>query len=346
MYVTPRPDPIEDPLYGIRLGLMGALAYLAIPILNPALPPIIAALPVGLIASQRRAFDPGKAIGGVVAMIVLPWIMTWFVEWLRPMPLVYVAAMWLVYFSGFLLILRSGAQAGMLIVVVAVLMSVMGMHGNATVEFLRDGFVQASLVALVVGPLVYLLLPPRTREKQVDDPKPGGGNTTLGAAIRATVLLGLSFWLYAVMQPSDMMMAVVAAMVLVFPTRNAVFDEARQRVRATFYGGAIAVGVLALFTLSPNLPILLGLIFLSGLWLGQKMLNGTRPSMVYQYAFSVALALIAGALSTQDPVYATFTRIVLTLTGAFTAAFTVALLDAMTGWREEAEPDAQGPTVT
>lgn len=333
MYVTPRPIAAEDPHYGIRLGLTRALAYAAIPILNPALPPIIAALPVGLIAAQRRAFEPGKLIGGVVAMIVLPWAMTWLAEWLRPMPLVYVTTMWALYFTGFLMILRSGAQAGMLIVVVTVLISVMGMHGSATVETLRDGFVQASLVALVIGPLVYLILPARTREKHVDDPTPGAGNAVIGAAIRASVLLALSFWLYAVMQPSDMMMAVVAAMVLVFPTRRAVFSEALQRIRATFYGGAVALGILALFTLSPHLPILLVLIFLGGLWLGQKMLFGRHPSMVYQYAFSVTLALVAGALSTQDPGYAIFTRIVLTLTGAFAAAFAVALLDRLTHWR-------------
>lgn len=223
----------------------------------------------------------------------------------------------------------------MLIVIVTVLMSVMGMHGSATVEAIRDGFVQASLVALVLAPLAYLLFPPRTTEQHVDDPQPGGGNATIGAAIRATVLLGLSFWLYAVMQPADMMMAVIAAMVLVFPTRRAVFFEADQRVRATVYGGVVTLGVLALFTFSPHLPILLDLIFLGCLWLASGMLSGPHPSNVYQYAMSVALSLIAGALSTQDAGYATFTRIVLTLTGAFAAAFAVALLDALTGWRED-----------
>ncbi|MFD2741769.1 FUSC family protein, partial [Sulfitobacter aestuarii] len=218
-------------------------------------------------------------------------------------------------------------------VVITVLISVMGMHGSATVETLRDGFLQAALVTLVIGPLVHLLVPARSREKHVDDPTPGSGNAVTGAAIRASVLLGLSFWLYAVMQPSDMMMAVVAAMVLVFPTRRAVFSEALQRVRATVFGGAVAMGILGLFVLSPHLPILLGLIFLGGLWLGQRMLFGRHPSMVYQYAFSVTLALVAGALSTQDATYATFTRIVLTLVGAFTAACAVALLDALTNWR-------------
>ena len=333
MYVTPRPSVVDDPLYAVRLGVTGMLAFAAIPLLNPALPPIIAALPVGLIAAQRKAFSPGKAIGGPVAMIVMVYAMTWLIELLRPMPLVYVGAMWLAYFTGFRMILQSGAPAGMLIIVLAVLLSVMGMNGNATVETLRDGFVQASLVALVLGPLVYFLFPARTTEQHVDEPVPTEGNVTLGAAIRASVLLGMSFWLYTVMQPSDMMMAVIAAMVLVFPTRRAVFYEARQRIRATLYGAAVAVPVLWVFTLSAHLPILLGLIFLGGLWLGGRMLSGPHPSNVYQYALSVALALIAGALSTQDAGYAVFTRIVLTLGGALTAALLVALLDAVTQWR-------------
>ncbi|PRY95741.1 fusaric acid resistance family protein [Hasllibacter halocynthiae] len=338
MYVTPRPDASEDPFYAVRLGLIGALAYSAIPLIDPALPPIICALPVGLIASQRKSFNVGKAIAGPVVMIVLVYVMTWAVEQMRPMPVLYVAVMWLTYFAGYLMILRTGAQAGMLIVIVSVLMSVMGMHGSATVETMRDGFVQAALVGLLIAPVVYWLVPPRTREAHVDTPVPGGGNVAIGAAIRATVLLGLSFWLYSVMQPSDMMMAVIAAMVLVFPTRRAVLWEALQRVRATFYGSMAAALALAVVVWSPHLPIVLGLVFLTGLYFGDRMIHGPHPSMVYQYAFSVMLALVAGALSTQDASYAVLTRIVLTLVGAGAAVAAVALLDGLTDWRGERRP--------
>lgn len=333
MYVTPRPHAGEDPLFALRLALVGMLSYVAVVLIDPALPPIIAALPIGLIGAQRKAFSVGKAIGGPVAMVVMTFIMAWLVNELRTMPLVYMGVMWLLYFAGFKAILATGAPAGMLVVVITVLMSVMGMHGSATVESLRDGFLQASLVALVLAPLAYLLFPPRTTELHIDTPRPGGGNVTVGAAIRATVLLGLSFWLYSVMQPSDMMMAVIAAMVLVFPTRRAVFFEARQRIRATLYGGMMALGVLAMFTLSPHLPVLLALIFLACLALASGMLKGPQPSNVYQYALSVMLSLIAGALSTQDAGYAMLSRVALTLTGAFAASFAVALLDALTGWR-------------
>lgn len=339
MYVTPRPTAKRDPHYALRLGLTGALAYLAVALLNPALPPIVAALPIGLIAAQRDAFNPAKVLAGPIAIIVLVYLMTAFVELLRPMPLVYVGAMWLTYFLGFRMVLNTGAQAGMLLIIVAVLISVMGMNGTATVEAMRNGFIQAALVAFVLAPVVYAVFPAKTSKVHVDTPTPSNGNTNLGAAIRASVLLGLSFWLYTVMKPSDMMMAVIATMVLVFPTRHAVFFEAKQRVLATVYGSGFGFAVLMLYTFSAHLLILLGLIFLSGYWLGRGMMFGKQPSMVYQYAFSVAMALIAGSLSTQDPGYATFTRIVLTLTGAFTAAGAVALLDALTNWRGEQAPE-------
>lgn len=345
MYVTPRPQAADDPLYPVRLATVAMLSYLAVALLNPALPPIIAALPVGIVGSQRKAFNLGKAIGGPVSMIVLTALMTWLVEWLRPMPLVYVGSMWLIYFTGFRMILQSGAQVGMLIVIVAVLTSVMGMHGSATVETLRDGFFQASLVALLLGPLAYLLFPSGTREQHVDAPVPFGGNAAVGAIIRATVLMALSFWLYAVMQPSDMMMAVIASMVLVFPTPGAVFSEAGQRIRATFYGSAVGLAILGLFTLSQHLAVLLALIFLGSLWLASKMLKGPHPSNVYQYAISVAMSLIAGALSTQDAGYAAFTRIMLTLVGAFAAAGAVALLDELTGWsKDKSVPSVPSPS--
>ena len=137
MYVTPAPDSREDPLYAVRLGVTGMLAYAAVALIDPKLPPIIAALPIGLIAAQRKAFNRIKAIAGPLTMIVAALLMAWFVEQLRPMPLVYSGAMWLTYFAGFYMILQSGAPAGILIIVIAVLMSVMGMNGTMLRSRLR-----------------------------------------------------------------------------------------------------------------------------------------------------------------------------------------------------------------
>lgn len=340
MYITPRPHLADDPLFAVRMGMAGALAYLAVALLNPALPPVIAALPVGLIIALRMKFVPAKGLAGPIVFALVVWLLAFLCEWLRPMPLVYVLTMGLFYYAGFRMILSTGSPAGMLIVVATVLMSIMGMSSIAALHTMRDAFTEAAVVTLVIMSLVFLLFPVRTRETLVETPVPSEGRLGTGATIRAAVLLMLSFWLYSVMQPADMMMAVVAAMVLVFPTRRSVQSEALVRSRATLYGGAIALIVLGLFTLSAHLPVLLVLIFLAGLYLGDRMVHGPQPSMVYQYAFTVALALIAGALSTQDPGYATFTRIVLTLAGTLAATLLVGLLDRLTGWNDGTASDA------
>lgn len=131
-------------------------------------------------------------------------------------------------------------------------------------------------------------------------------------------------------------MAMAAAMVIVFPTRCGVWSEAEQQVRAILYGSALAVVVLAVFVLSQHLLILFGIMFLyvsvEALF-QQQMLTGPQPGMVYQYGYSVLLSLVAGALSTQDAGYATFTRVVLTMAGSGAAAYTIALLDQITDWR-------------
>ena len=75
--------------------------------------------------------------------------------------------------------------------------------------------------------------------------------------------------------------------------------------------------------------MLVGLVFLTVLYFATMMMVGRHPPMVYQFAFSVMISLVAGALSTQNPVSASTLRIVLTLVGAVGAAFLTALLERL-----------------
>lgn len=73
--------------------------------------------------------------------------------------------------------------------------------------------------------------------------------------------------------------------------------------------------------------MIVGFIILSGLFPEIKMHNGPTPGRVFQYAFSVTLASVISASSTQDPVYARFTRVIPTFGKTFIAAKAVTLLD-------------------
>jgi uncharacterized membrane protein YccC len=155
------------------------------------------------------------------------------------------------------------------------------------------------------------------------------GHHVLRAFIRGGVLLLLSFWLYAVLDAANLMLAVAAVFVLVFPTREQLYAEAWERTLATMIGAAISFAILYSFDYMAHFPVLLILVFLGGLFLASRMMNGSHPPMVYQFAFSVMISLVAGALSTQNPVSASTLRIVLTLVGAVGAAFLTALLERL-----------------
>ena len=329
MYVAPRPIFEDDPLFAIRLAAMAVVGILAIQIISPTIPALVAALPVGLMAGGRKAFSLTRAVGAPVAFIAAIWIMTAIVAVTRDWPVLMLTIVFCVYFAAFYVTRRTGSPFGMLILVAAALMSIMGMKEPSALYYFRDGFTQGALVALVATPVLYLLLPTASSEEHVDDPQPAAGAHVAGALTRAAVMMLLSFWLHAVLPASDMLIAVAAIFVLVFPTRRRVFAEARERVIATIYGAVAALVILSLLPFSAHFVVLVLLTFLVALVLTDRMVHGRHEPMVYQFALTTTLALTMSALTTQSPGYAAFTRIVLVFFGAAAAAFLVALLDEL-----------------
>ena len=76
MYVAPRPLLADDPLFAIRLAFAAALGFVLAPLLQSSIPALMAALPVGLMAGNRKAFDPRKVFGAPIAFLVMVWLMS------------------------------------------------------------------------------------------------------------------------------------------------------------------------------------------------------------------------------------------------------------------------------
>lgn len=330
MYVAPRPRVEDDPLFAVRLALAAVLALLVALMLQSKMPMIMPALTVGLMAGMRKAFDPKKAFGGPIAMIVVMSLYAAIVSLTRPMPGVLIVFMALSSFLSYYLILRTGNPLGMLLLVGTVLMSVMGMNSIMVMGLMRDAFIEGALAALVIIPLLYALFPPATREANIEVYKPGTESYHgARALIRGGVLLMLILWLYTVIDETNLMLVMAAVFVLVFPTREQLFAEAWERTFATIIGGTLALMIIGLFTLIAHISVLLVLIFLGGLLFGSRMMNGGHPPMVYQFAFSVMIALVVGALTTQAPLDSTVLRILLTLGGTVVAAFLTSLAETL-----------------
>lgn len=329
MYVSPRPSFRDDPNFPLRMALLAVISVGAIPFVMPSMPALMAALPFGLMAGMRKAFDPKKAIGGPLALIVMIWLASGVLTLLMSWPVAFLIAVGSLYFVAFYLIQSTGNPMGMLILVSVGLASILGMNSITALDALRDSVVEAGVLALIAIPVLYLFVPPATREKMIDKYEPAPGNHVRSALIRAVVLLGLSFWLYSFIDMSNMMMAIAAIFVLCFPTREQLFAEARERIFATVLGASAAGVALFLMTLNAHFFMLVGLVFLTVLYFATMMMVGRHPPMVYQFSASAALSLIVGALTTQEPSYAALTRLALTFGGTVVAALLTATLESL-----------------
>tara|TARA_R110002049_G_scaffold188402_2_gene356875 strand:+ start:81991 stop:83010 length:1020 start_codon:yes stop_codon:yes gene_type:complete len=338
MYVAPRPGRDDDPHFALRLGLLCVICFAAIQWIQPVVPALVVTLPIAILAGQRKRFDPMLGLVAPLLFIVIIWAMTLIVSLTQPTPVLMIAIAFWIFFAGFWVIRRTGSPIGMLIIMAAALMSIMGLKNPAMLFYFRDGFTQGALLSIIAVPLLYWLIPPasqmaHSREVELIQDRHG-----IGSLNRAFVLLLLCFWLYAVMPASDMILAIGAIFVLVFPTRGQAASEAVQRTLATLYGTGAALLILLILSWNAHFAMLLGLVALAGVLFGWKMMEGRHPSMVYQYGLSVCIAMVAIALSSQSPAYASIMRILLTGAGAISAAMLIGVLDSLLLNRKAPEP--------
>ena len=344
MYVAPRPKASDDPWFAVRLALGCSLALLIALLIRSQMPMLIPALTVGLMAGMRKAFDVTKSVGGPLMLIVTILLFYGLISVVHVMPAVAVLLVFVLSCLSYFIILKTGNPVGMLLLVCLVLMSVMGAKSLQAMAVIKGAFIEGAVVAFFLIPLLYLLLPSKAKTPLVEvyTPDPHGAHWRR-AAIRSAVLMLLLVWLYTVLNTSNMIMAIAAIFALVFPTREHQFAEARERSYATVIGGVIALVILGLTDYMGHLSVLLMLIFLAGLYLGERMMHGHHPPMVYQFALSVVIALTVGSLTNQEPVSATALRITLTLTGAVGAAYLSALLERLLLPELEIAPGQKNP---
>ncbi|MFH0267377.1 FUSC family protein [Vibrio rumoiensis] len=328
MYVPPRPKSSDDPNYAIRIALASVLSCIVVAIIQPSLPMMLPALTIGLIGSIRRGFDAKRAFGGPIALIVSMSVFSILVSSFHAMPIVLLTLTLGICTIGYYIILQTGNPAGMLILIGIVLMSSVGLKSIEAMEIMRDTFIEACLIACIIIPVCYAIIPPKNHQPLEDeclqDPF---GHHWRRAFIRAGVLFLLIIWLYTVLDSANIMLAIAAVFTLVFPTRQQRNSEAKERILASLIGGGLALSILGILTITAHLSILLILIALAGLYLGNKMMHGTYPPMTYQFALSTMLVLIFGGLSTQEPLSATTLRVCLTIVGAISATILTTILE-------------------
>ena len=328
MFVPPRPIAAEDPWFAVRLATIPAIGLVLGLWLRSPLAVLYPTMMFGLMASNRMAFNPTRVFAAPIMFSAMIWIMSFIVMAIQGIPALLVFALGVFFFGANYLIQKTGNAMGMLIIAAAVLMSIMGVSSYTSMDMLRVEMTKAALATALFAPILYWLMPPRTTTLAVDVYVPaeedGRGARSL---IRALVLLALTMYLFTVLDASNMMLAVGAMFVVVFPTQQRLWSEAFERSGSTVLGGAMALAVLGLMTISAHLEVLVIATFVATLWLCHKMMTGRLSPMFYQYAASVMISTIGSALASSEPWFTFVQRVVLTLAGSIAAALLVSLLE-------------------
>lgn len=337
MFIAPRPEVEDDPLFAVRLALMPVAGFAIGIALQSPMMMIYPTMMYSLMATNRKAFDIKRALGAPVIFSAMLWIMSGMFGLFYQTPLALIAAMALVYFLGFYLIQITGSAVGMLFIVAAALITIMGLGSYEAMALLRSEMTKAAFFTAVVSPFLYMLLPVRTKEMNVDVYIPADENGRVTrAVIRTAVMLAFTLYLYTILDFGNVILAIGAMFVLVFSTRDTVWRETGVRSFAVTLGGLLSLLVLGILTISSHVIVLAGVVFLVVLWLAHKMMTGRLPSMAYQDAGGVMISLVGGALTTSDPAFGFIQRAGLTIIGALAAAVIIRMLDMWLVPRPEA----------
>ena len=339
MYIPPRVSLDDDPLYPYRMTAVVLLGMALAIFFRSPMAPIYPSLMFGMMAGMRGAFNPVRALMGPIMFSIAVWLMSGVVTMFWSLPLLFIAVAALIMFAAFMLAMKAGNPAAMLLLASLVMMSILGLSNYSAMTLLREEMTKACLFTALAAPVLYYLFP--TKATWFDNPVYAPtltGNFAISAAIRTFALIVLCFWTYAVQGGGGIMLGIGACFVLIFPTPDGLRAEAYERTLATILGSGVGILVLFAVQVAAQPILLFGFTALATLFLSQKMATGRLPAMVYQFGGSAMISVATAPLSTSEPIDAIVTRVILTFGGAIAAVYLVLLLEKLLIRNKAGEP--------
>ncbi|CUH84895.1 FUSC family protein [Thalassovita mediterranea] len=327
MYVAPRPRAEDDPLFPLRVGALCAAMFAAIQVLDTQMPALTLALPAAFVLGLRGAFNIGKIIGLGIAAPILTLVLSWIFAVTREIPWLMILTTFVLLLGGIHLARQRGNNLGFIIAIITVLLSVMSLQNRAFLHVIRDELITDSIAAAIIVTLLYLVLPPKTKIIHDDRPQTATQSLFAGSVLRAGVATAYCFWLYLVLPPQDLIIALTALFPLVFPGRSAMINEAKDRLHGTVIGLALVMPALVIFATVPSFAVMAIVVALVGVGFGWGVMHGRMPPMVYQFATTTMLATTVTAMASDIAMQALISRFALTLTGAAGAVLAVMLIE-------------------
>ena len=339
-----RVDPNDDPYLALRTALGVMVCLLLSEPLGITMPMLPVVMCKSIMSGQRGALNP-RTFATPVIMPILGFFFSWLAAVTVSEPAAFTLINVLLAVGGLALMVLRGSRGGMMLTVFPLMMAMSAIYSDYALAVMRDSMVMGGLAlgAAIIG--LNLVFPPITKVVHVEMIAPLRSRQPLRhVLIRAAVYVPALIWLFA---SGDMnLMSVVIMMLFVCgePRRGTQLNQLIDRGGGTVLGGLLAAVVLAIYSMIPEVPVLILLCTLLTYVLVDRMITGSRRALLYQYTCSPALVMILQATQGgRDTLEVVLQRVVMTGGAMIVAILAIALLEALILDPEEELPSPLVP---
>lgn len=335
MEELPRVDPNEDPYLALRTAMGVMLCLILAEPLGITMPMLPAVMVMSIMSNQRGALN-ARTFAGPVIMPVIAVVFSWVVAATISEPLLFVLVNFLLSIGGLALMLFRGSRAGMMLTVFPLMMAMSGLYNDQVLVVMRDSMVWGGVAMAIAVVSLNMLFPPQTKRVHVEVLEPLVSKQAMRhLLIRCAVYLPVLLLIFA---SGDMNMLVVPIMVLFVvaePRRGTQMNQVIDRAGGTIVGGLVAAAALALYSVVPDLWVMILSCGAITYFLIDKMTTGERRPLLYQYTCSAALVMLLSSTSsttnamTRGAFEVVLQRVTLTTVAMVGAIMLLALLEAI-----------------
>jgi hypothetical protein len=330
MEELPRVNPLDDPYLALRTALTVMICLLLAEPLGITLPMLPVVMAMSIMSNQRGALSP-RTFATPIVLPIVGVVFSWIAAVTVSEPMVFTIVNIILAVGGLALMVMRGSRGGMMLTVFPLMMAMSAIMSDYVLVVMRDSMVMGGLALGIAVVGLNLLFPPTTKTVHVEMVAPLA-STQAGKhlLIRSIIYVPAMIWLFSTGNMTMMTIVIMMLFVCGEPRRGTQMNQVIDRGGGTVVGAAISAVVLMIYSIIPEMPVLVLLCTIMTYYLIDKMTTGKRRPLIYQYTCSASLVMILQATTGGvDALEAVLQRIVMTGGAMLVAIAVLALLEAL-----------------
>jgi hypothetical protein len=330
MEELPRVNPADDAYLALRSALAVLICLVLAEPLGITMPMLPVVMAMSIMSNQRGGLSP-RVFATPIVLPIIGLVFSWLAAVTVNQPLLFVLVHGGLSIGGLALMMFRGSRGGMMLTVFPLMMAMSALYSDYALAVMRDSMVMGGVALGIAVVGLNLLFPPSTKVVHVEMVSPLKSTQPMRhLAIRAVVYITAMIWLFSTGDMNLMTSVIMMLFIVGEPRRGTQNNQLIGRAGGTIVGALMAVVVLSIYSLIPEVPILILLCTILTYYLIDGMTTGKHLPLLYQYTCSAALVMILQATQgARDALEVVLQRVVMTGGAMVLAILAIIILEAL-----------------